>query len=151
MGSGLIPLNIELQQDDRTVSCGHNTVFGTPTHTPTSSLYIKIQSNCHLILHYNHHHHHIYMLRQPTCPPWNLSLGHCTGPGGHTTYYSLVSSCQTNYWSIHCPLTCFSLLCWHRARNIYWIGSLLYHYCPANYPVTSWGMILATLQFVTDQ
>ena len=26
VGSGLIPLNIELQQDDRTVCCGHNTV-----------------------------------------------------------------------------------------------------------------------------
>ena len=27
MGSGLIQLNIELQQDNRTVCCGHNTVF----------------------------------------------------------------------------------------------------------------------------
>ena len=26
MGSGLIPLNIELQQDDLSVCCGHNTV-----------------------------------------------------------------------------------------------------------------------------
>ena len=26
VGSGLIPLNTELQQDDRTVCCGHNTV-----------------------------------------------------------------------------------------------------------------------------
>ena len=28
VGSGLIPLNMELQQDDRTVCCGHNTVGG---------------------------------------------------------------------------------------------------------------------------
>ena len=26
VGSGLIPLNTELQQDDRAVCCGHNTV-----------------------------------------------------------------------------------------------------------------------------
>ena len=26
VGSGLIPLNIELQQEDRTVCCGHNSV-----------------------------------------------------------------------------------------------------------------------------
>ena len=28
VGSGLIPLNIELQQDDRTVCCGHTDVDG---------------------------------------------------------------------------------------------------------------------------
>ena len=27
VGSGLIPLKIELQEDDRTVCCGHNTMF----------------------------------------------------------------------------------------------------------------------------
>ena len=29
VGSGLISLNIRLQQDDRTVCCGHNTVWWT--------------------------------------------------------------------------------------------------------------------------
>ena len=29
VGSGQIPLNIDLQQDDRTVCCGHNTVIGS--------------------------------------------------------------------------------------------------------------------------
>ena len=29
VGSGLIPLNIQLQQDDHTVCCGHNIVWWT--------------------------------------------------------------------------------------------------------------------------
>ena len=50
VGSGLIPLNIELQQDDFTFCCGHNTVV-EPYWRDWGRKVVLLRDNWHMFLH----------------------------------------------------------------------------------------------------